>query len=151
MTMTRARAALLLTGLFLLGTACGALATCALGRHGFLGRGAFAFGHSQRMQEFLVRRLSHRLDLDDAQKQVLQDAVARAGADLDKVRDEAFPRVEAIIERAFDEVETVLRPDQLQRLDRIRSHTRERMRRHRGPGPHAPPGDGGPSGPPGDP
>jgi hypothetical protein len=135
MTMTRTRAALLLAGLFLLGAACGAFATCALVRHGHFGHGPFAFGRSGRMEEHIVRRLTRRLDLDDAQSETLRAAVARARADLDRVRDETVPRVEAIIERAFDEVAPALRPDQRDKLDRIRSHTRERMRRHHGAGP----------------
>jgi hypothetical protein len=62
------------------------------------------------------------------------------------VRDETYPRVEAIIERAFDEVSPTLRPDQRDKLDRLRAHTRERMRRHHGA---APPGEPGPSAVPG--
>jgi hypothetical protein len=51
------------------------------------------------------------------------------------VRDETYPRVEAIIERAFDEVSPTLRPDQRDNLDRLRAHIRERMRRHHAAGP----------------
>jgi hypothetical protein len=134
MTMTRARAALLLVGLFLLGAGCGALATCALGQRGFHGRGPFGFRSPDRVQEAIVRRLTWRLDLDDAQKRTLEAAVARARADLDQIHGETFPRVEAVIERAFDEVAPALRPEQREKLERIRSRTHERLRRHRAPG-----------------
>lgn len=133
MTMTRTRAALLLAGVFLLGVVCGGLAIGAFMRHAFHGKGPFAFGRPDRMQHFIVRKLTHRLDLDEAQQRALEAAVSRARADLDQIHDETLPRVEAIIERSFDEFAPVLRPDQLERFEEIRARTRERLRRHRGP------------------
>ena len=131
MPMTRTRAALLLAGVFLLGMVCGVFTAGALMRHAFHGRGPFAFGRPDRMQEFIVRRMTHRLDLDAAQKQALEAAVGRARADLMQIRDETFPRVAAIIERAFDEISPILRPEQLEKLEKVRARTRERLQRHR--------------------
>jgi len=137
MSLTRFRAALLLTGVFLLGALCGGLLTGACIFHGMRGRGPFGhFFGGEKMQERMVRHLSHRLDLDPAQREVLEAAVARARADMDKVRDETVPRIQAIFDRVYDELAPVLRPEQRQELDKIRARTRERLFRHRGsPGP----------------
>ncbi len=123
--MTRARATLLLAGMFILGFFCGALGTAAYGLHR-LHEGGFS---GDRLEGFVVRRLAHRLDLDRSQRQVLEDVTRRAHGRLRGVHDEVIPRVEAIFDEAYQEMIPVLRPDQLREMEKIRSEAMERLRR----------------------
>ena len=127
--MTRGRATLLLLGIFLLGLACGALGAAAFGLH------RWRWGHysSERMERFVVRRLSHRLDLDDTQRKVLEDVTHRAHQQLEQIHSEVQPRVEAVIEQACRELSPVLRPDQRAELDTIRAEALDRLHRRHGP------------------
>jgi len=124
--MSRARAALLLVGIFLLGAACGAFGAAAwrvlrMHHEGF---------SPERMERFMIRRLSSRLDLDDAQRKVLEEATHRARTRLEQVRAETLPRIEAILDDACQELRPALRPDQQKELERVRAEARERLRRH---------------------
>jgi hypothetical protein len=125
MAMSRARAALILAGVFVLGVVCGAFGTAALHRH-WVHRG-FA---PERMERFIVERLSRRLDLDADQRRVLEDATRKARIEIEQVRRETLPRIEAILDRATDELRPVLRPEQQTKLEAIRSEMKERLRRH---------------------
>lgn len=128
--MTRARATLLLAGMFALGLVCGVLGTATWGLHR-LHEGGFS---GDRMEGFIVRRLARRLDLDESQRQVLESVTRRAHARLREVHDEVLPRVETIFDEAYQEMIPVLRPDQVKELDTIRTEARERLRRrHAGP------------------
>jgi len=126
--MTRARATLLLAGMFALGLVCGVLGTATWGLHR-LHEGGFS---GDRMEGFIVRRLARRLDLDDAQRKTLESVTRRAHARLREVHDEVLPRVEAIFDEAYQEMIPVLRPDQVKELDTIRAEARERLRRRHG-------------------
>ncbi len=123
--MSRTRVTLLLTGLFLLGVVCGAFGMAAYGRHhrheGF---------SPERMERFVIRRLSRRLSLDDAQRKVLEETTHRARAKLDQVRSETLPRIEAILDEACTELKPALRPDQQKELDKVRAEAEDRLRRH---------------------
>ena len=123
--MTRTRAALLLSGMFALGFACGALGTATWGLHR-LHEGGFS---GERMEGFVVRRLARRLDLDESQRRVLESVTRRAHARLREVHDDILPRVEAIFDEAYQEMIPVLRPEQVKELETIRVEARERLRR----------------------
>jgi hypothetical protein len=124
--MTRGRAALLLGGMFVLGLACGALGTAAFTLHRFQ-RGGFSH---ERMEQLVVRRLSHRLDLDAGQRKTLEEVVHKARLRLDDVHDEVAPRIEAILDDACKELLPALDAGQQEKLETIRVEARERLRRH---------------------
>ncbi|OLC55853.1 MAG: hypothetical protein AUH92_01255 [Acidobacteria bacterium 13_1_40CM_4_69_4] len=124
--MTRARATLVLLGMFVLGLASGALGMAAFGLHRLH---RWGLSHD-RMERFVVRRLSHRLDLDDSQRKVLEDVTHRARRQLEAIHDEFQPRVEAVFDQACEELLPVLRPEQRAKLETIRAEARERLRRH---------------------
>jgi Spy/CpxP family protein refolding chaperone len=123
--MTRARATLLLVGMFALGLACGALGAATYGLHR-LHDGGFS---GERMEGFIVRRLARRLDLDNSQRQVLESVTRKAHARLREVHDDVLPRVEAIFDEAYQEMIPVLRADQIKEMEKIRTEARERLRR----------------------
>ena len=124
--MTRARASLLLLGVFLLGALSGLFASKA-----FL---AYRFRHTapRQVEELVVQRLSRRLHLDANQRQTLEQVADRTRVQLAQVRNEALPKVQAILEQAYQELRPSLRPDQQKELEKIREETRERLRRRLG-------------------
>ena len=124
--MTRGRAALLLGGMFVLGLACGALGTAAFMLHRFHGGG---FSH-EHMEQFVVRRLSRRLDLDEAQRRTLEEVVHKTRLRLEEVHDEVAPRIEAILDDACKELLPSLNAEQQKKLETVRAEARERLRRH---------------------
>ena len=124
--MTRGRAALLLGGMFVLGLACGAFGTAAYTLHRFQ-RGGFSH---ERMDQFLVHRLSRRLDLDAAQRKRLEEIVNKTRLRLDEVHDEVIPKVEAILDDACQELLPTLDDGQQKKLEIVRAEAREHLRRH---------------------
>ncbi|HEU4400927.1 MAG TPA: hypothetical protein VFT43_02365 [Candidatus Polarisedimenticolia bacterium] len=127
--MTRARAAWLLAGVFLLGVVCGAFGFATFGLHHLRHR----FDNPERMEEMVVRHISRRLHLDDEQRKVLEEVTRKAHVELRQVRDDTLPRLEAIVNQACDELRPRLRPDQQDGLETIRKEALERLRRHRPP------------------
>ncbi len=125
--MTRTRAALLLGGMFVLGLACGALGMAAFTLHR-LHEGGLSH---ERMEQFVVRRLTRRLDLDATQRKTLEEVVHKSRLRLESVHDEVAPRIDAILDDAYNELLPVLDPDQQKKLETIRSEARARLhRRH---------------------
>jgi hypothetical protein len=127
--VTRARAGLLLGGMFVLGLACGILGTAAFTFHRFKERG---FSH-ERMERFVVRRLTHRLDLDETQRKTIEEVVHRTRLRLEEVHAEVAPKIEAILDDAYREILPTLNPGQQTKLQAIRDEARERLRRRHAP------------------
>ncbi len=133
--MTRGRAAMLLLAVFLLGAGSGVMGTIALGR---LRTARFP---ANRIERMAVRRLAHRLDLDDEQRRMVRQITARARNQMERIREDSLARVDAVLDQAYDEIRPTLRPDQVEKLDRIRQEARRRLRRQGGPdGPRQAPG-----------
>jgi len=128
--MTRTRATLLLGGMFVLGLACGVLGTAAFTLHR-LHEGGFSH---ERMERFVVRRLTRRLDLDDTQRKTLEEVVHKTRLRLEEVHEEIAPRIDAILDDAYREILPSLNPGQQKKLETIRTEARERLHRHRGLG-----------------
>jgi Spy/CpxP family protein refolding chaperone len=125
--MTRTRAALLLGGMFVLGLACGILGTAAYTQHRFH-RGGFSH---ERMEHFVVRRLTHRLDLDETQRKAVEEVVHATRLRLEEVHAEVAPRIDAILDDAYRKILPSLTPEQQKKLEAIRAETRDRLhRRH---------------------
>jgi Spy/CpxP family protein refolding chaperone len=125
--VTKTRAALLLGGMFVLGLACGALGTAAFTLHRFH-RGGFSH---ERMEQMAVRRLSRRLDLDGTQREKVKEVVHRTRLRLEEVHDEVTPRIEAILDDAYNEILPSLNPEQQKTFDSIRDDVRGRLERRR--------------------
>ena len=123
--MTRTRASLVLLGVFLLGVVSGVFATGAFVVY------RFRHGGPGQMEELVVHRLSRRLHLDTAQRQQLEKVAERTRAELSQVMGDVKPKIEAIVEQAYQELGPSLRPDQQQELEKVRQETKERLARFR--------------------
>jgi len=77
-----------------------------------------------------VRRLTRRLDLDEAQGKTLEEVVHKTRLRLDEVHDEVAPKVEAILDDACKELLPSLDPEQQKKLEIVRAEAKERLRRH---------------------
>lgn len=123
--MTRTKASLVLVGVFVLGTLAGAFATGAFVsyRLGHLGSG--------RVEGFEVHRLSRRLNLDVAQHQLLETVADRTRARLAEVPNEVRPRIDSILEQAYQDLRPTLRPEQQKELEKVQEETRQYLDRLR--------------------
>jgi hypothetical protein len=126
--MTRRRAALLLGGMFVLGLACGALGMATFTLHRLHGGG---LSH-ERMEQFVVRRLTRRLHLDATQHQALEAVVHKSRLRLEAVHDEVAPKIDAILDDAYNELLPSLDVEQQKTLETIRSEARDRLHRRHG-------------------
>jgi hypothetical protein len=121
--MTRTRASLVLLGVFLLGVVSGVFATGAFVVY------RFRHGGPGQVEELVVQRLSRRLHLDTAQRQQLEKVAERTRAEISQVMGDVKPKIEAIVEQAYQELGPSLRPDQQKELERVRQETKERLAR----------------------
>lgn len=118
---------------FVLGVLSGALGTgMVLKRHHL-----FFSDRPEGRKEFIMERLTRRLELSEAQQ-------ARIGAIVDRVQAETFERiregrriVREQLEKGFAEIRKELTPEQQRRLDEMKADL-ERRRKERGKRLHGP-------------
>lgn len=101
---------------FLLGALAGALVTHTLYQRKF---DDVIRGEPRTMREFVVRRLSHELHLDPSQVEQLRAIIRETHAEMRNVRRQFRPQTEEILARSQDRVRALLRPDQLEKYERI--------------------------------
>ena len=123
--MRRARAGLILLGVFVLGTLSGVFATGAVLAY------RFPSTAPRQVEKLVVHRLSRRLHLDAGQRQTLEKVADHARGQLAQVRNEIVSKVESVLEQAYQELMPSLRPDQRKEFEKVREETRERLLRHR--------------------
>lgn len=99
---------------FLLGSLAGALITHEIYQHRIE---SFIMGEPKR--ELIVRRLSHELNLDTAQSAQLRVIVKETYAEIRNVRKQIRPQIEDILESSQNRVRAILRPDQLEKYEKI--------------------------------
>ena len=90
----------------------------------------FARGEPARVPEFYVRKLSHRLDLDPAQRERVETIVRRTVGEVRQVREECRPRIDEALEKGRRDIRAELRPEQQRRFDELDAE----RHRHRGRG-----------------
>ncbi len=122
--MARLRMSLVVAGIFFLGAVSGAFATKSVLR-------AWPHGHRDtgRMERAVAERVSRRLGLDSAQQQVLEEVTRRTRGQFKQLRSEILPRMEILLDQAYQDLPPRLRPDQQKELEKIRGEARERLRR----------------------
>ncbi len=106
---------------FLLGTLAGALITHEIYQHRIE---SFIRGEPKR--ELIVRRLSHELNLDATQSRELSIIVKDTSAEIKDVRKQIRPQIEEILARSQDRVRAILRPDQLEKYEKILAERKKR-------------------------
>jgi hypothetical protein len=112
--------------IFLLGAAAGALVMHGIDHQRIEG---FMRGEPGMTRDFIVNRLNRELNLDAAQLVQLRTIVQETHAEMRDVRRQYRPQIEEILKRSQDRVRAILRPDQLERFNKIAA---ERKKRHEG-------------------
>ncbi|HAM50214.1 MAG TPA: hypothetical protein DCP92_05795 [Nitrospiraceae bacterium] len=101
---------------FLLGAVAGALVTHSIYQNTM----EKSFREEPRsMREFIVQRMNHELQLDPAQLEQLRSIIKETHAEIRTVRKQISPQIEEILARSEDKVRVILRPDQLEKFDKI--------------------------------
>jgi Spy/CpxP family protein refolding chaperone len=111
---------------FLLGALAGAAVVHRVDRQG---AEAVLSGRGGATGDLIVRRLSRSLDLDPAQRDQVRAIVTETRREIIEIRKPVQAQVEATIERSRARVRAILRPDQQEKFDRIRSERRKRRGR----------------------
>jgi Spy/CpxP family protein refolding chaperone len=111
---------------FLLGALAGAAVVHRVDRQGAEG---ILSGRGGATADLIVRRLSRSLDLDPAQRDQVRAIVTETRREIIEIRKPVQAQVEATIERSRARVRAILRPDQQEKFDRIRSERRKRKGR----------------------
>jgi Spy/CpxP family protein refolding chaperone len=70
-------------------------------------------------REEVVRKLSHKLHLDDAQKAQVEVIVNDAHNQMREMRREAQPRIDSIMGNAQAKIRAILRPDQKAEFEKL--------------------------------
>lgn len=117
-----------LIGVFLFGMLCGVFLDRAV--LGFRGWGPWGWrGHHEKRQSRLLKILSRKLDLTDAQKARLAPVLRSTWVELEGVRRDAFKRVDQVLTKSADRIRPVLNPEQSEKFEGLLKRFREK--RHR--------------------
>ena len=114
-----------ITGIFILGMMAGSLLTIKTGRR-FIERGP-----EGRLQ-VIERRLTRRLDLDDAQREQLRKIVRNARQEFKTARENTQPQVRTILDKSENQVRAILRPGQLEKFDKLMAERKAKWQQQAG-------------------
>ena len=81
-----------------------------------------------QMVDSIVRHLSHKLDLDQAQREEFRKIVTGTQTEMHAVRQTVKPQLEAILDKAHEKVRAILRPDQRERFEKFVAEHKERWK-----------------------
>jgi hypothetical protein len=101
---------------FLLGALAGALVTHTIYRQKMEN---IIKDEPTTMREVIVQRLNRRLQLDPTQLEQLRTIVKETHTEMKNVRKLIRPQMEAILARSQERVRSILRPDQLEKYEKI--------------------------------
>lgn len=108
---------------FLLGALAGALVTHKIYQQKVEG---VIKGEPKSMREFIVRRMDHELHLDAIQLEQLCAIVQETHAEMKNLRKQFRPQTEEILARSQEKVRAILRPDQLEKYEKIVAERRKK-------------------------
>jgi Spy/CpxP family protein refolding chaperone len=121
------KALVVLLGVFLLGVGGGVvLDRVALPRDGLAPHGVW--GRHQPPVSRLLQRLTHDLDLSDAQQQDVRAIVMSTRTELDTTRQQMRQRVDDILKASETRIQSVLKPEQREAFKRLMAERRERRK-----------------------
>jgi len=101
---------------FLLGSLAGALVVHKIYQHRME---SIIKGDPDAMRELIVQRLNHKLHLDTNQLYQLRTIVKETHDEMRDVRKRFRPQIEEILARSQNKVRAILRPDQLEKYEKI--------------------------------
>jgi hypothetical protein len=90
----------------------------------------FLKGDRKAREEILLNRLSRKLDLDESQREKVRAIVEKTHAEMNKIRKQYRPQMEAVLEKSRAEVRLILRPDQLEKFEKFVAERKARHGRH---------------------
>ncbi|MBN1472696.1 MAG: hypothetical protein JW925_13030 [Syntrophaceae bacterium] len=102
--------------IFLLGTFCGALGVHIAYKTQIA---KYMSGDGQIYRTVIVRHLSKKLDLDQEQKNKIRDYIKETQTELHNVRKQVRPQIEIALEKSRLKLRSVLRPEQIERYDKL--------------------------------
>jgi hypothetical protein len=108
---------------FLLGSLAGALITHEIYKHRIEN---IIRGDPKAMRELIVQRLNHKLHLDTTQLEQLRVIVNETHAEIKNVRKQIRPEIEEMLESSQNRVRAILRPDQLEKYEKIIAERKKR-------------------------
>jgi len=111
---------------FLLGAVAGALVMHKIDQHRIAG---IIRGEPGAVGELIVQRLNYKLHLDPAQLEKLRVIVYETRDEIRNVRKQFRPQIQEVLERSQNRVRAILRPDQLEKYEKI--VVERKMRRER--------------------
>jgi len=114
---------------FALGAASGAVATHMFHRDRME---TFIKGGPESREEFIVSRLSRKLDLDTRQQVQVRTIVHENHRAMREVRKQQHPQIQAILDQGQSRISAVLRPEQQEKFRQI---IEERRKHHSPEGP----------------
>ena len=90
----------------------------------------FLKGDRNAREEILLNRLSRKLDLNESQREKVRAIVEETHAEMNKIRKQYRPQMEAVLEKSRAEVRLILRPDQLAKFEKFVAERKARHKRH---------------------
>jgi hypothetical protein len=83
-------------------------------------------GEPGAMREFIVQRLNKELNLDPGQLEQLRTIIKETHAEMKNLRRQIRPQTEEVLARSQERVRSILRPDQLEKYERIIAERRKK-------------------------
>lgn len=80
---------------------------------------ALICGESKGREDHIVRRLSRDLDLDSRQVEQVRGILHETRSGMKVVRKQYRPQIEAVMEKGYERIRKVLRPEQLESFEKI--------------------------------
>lgn len=114
--------------------AVGLILGTALGRWGGMNNRRNAFKSPEKRTEFLVKKLTKRLDLRPEQQEKVRGVLEKKRQEMDKFHEDWKPRMEAAWAEARKEMQTILDPDQWEKFLKL-EEKRKKRRENRRPSP----------------
>src|SRR6185369_2770957 len=108
---------------FVLGILCGILATHLMYKYRFE---SILSGRAQNREEFIVKKLHRRLNLDSRQEEQVRTIIHGTHEEMKALRNSFRPQTEAIIERSQSKIREILTPDQRKKYEQLIAERRER-------------------------
>jgi hypothetical protein len=111
--------------IFLLGAASGAIITHMVHR---ARHEAFLKGGPAAREEVIIRRLTKRLDLDSQQQEQVKTVIHENHIAMQEFRKQTHPQIEALLEQGQKRINTILRPEQQEKFQKIIAERKKRRK-----------------------